>query len=169
MKYSKSVYLLIMTLLSSASYQVFSQERDKDKDKQRTQQVERLHKTDRGMDRNWDRDRLHDGFGGSIYATELMTDKERLRYREKLQMASSEQERNNIRQQHQKEMELREQYREQYEDGMEGIIYGASQMTEQQRNQYREQLKNAKSEQERKKIREQHKKAIDDLDPDTDS
>lgn len=164
MKHSKSVYLLVITLLSSVSYQAFSQERDKDKERRNTQQVERLQQTTRDMDKNWDRERFHDGLGGKIYAAELMTDRERNRLREQLHTASSESERNKIREQHQQEMRLREQNREQYDDGMNGVIYGAWQMTEQERNQYREKLKAAKSEQEREVIREQHQKVINERD-----
>lgn len=50
-----------------------------------------------------------DGLGGIIYGSGLMTEQERNHYREQLKTAKSEQQRNEIRLQHQKEMNLREQ------------------------------------------------------------
>lgn len=188
MKFTKSTYLITAILLSSASYQAVAQARDQDKDKNRDRvhQLEREHQVDRTMDRDQDRDRtreqdqtrdqdrdrikeqdqtrdkdrFNDDMGGAIYGGELMTEQERSRFREQLKTATSEQERNEIRLQHQKTMELREQNKSQYQDGLGGIIYGSGLMTEQERSRYREQLKTATSEQQRNDIRLQHQKEM---------
>jgi hypothetical protein len=162
MKFSKSIILLVVALLSASSYQVFAQERDKDRDndKDRARQLERDHQVNRDMDRYRDRDRFNDGMGGVIYGAELMTERERTHYREQLQTASSEQQRNQIRLQHQKEIQSRELNKEEYEDGMGEIIYGAWHMTEQERKRYRDQVQNANSEQDRNNIIKQHQKKM---------
>lgn len=45
-------------------------------------------------------------------------------------------------------------------DGMGGMIYGSGMMTEEERNNYRQRIKMAKTEEERNEIREQHKKEM---------
>lgn len=178
MKLTKSICLLVTVLLSVGSYQVMAQATDQDKGKGGSRQQDRERQIDRDMardqtrdreqdrsrdqdrarDQDRDRDRLHDGIGGIIYASELMTEQERNRYRQQLKTATSEQQRNEIRLQHQNEMHSRARDRAEYQDGMGGIIYGAGRMTEQERNRYREQLKTATSEQQRNEIRMQHQK-----------
>ncbi len=151
MKFSKPICLLAITLLSSASYNGFAQ----DKDKNRAAQVEREHRVSQDMDRKMDRemDRKMDD-------SEFMTTQEQERYKERLQAENSEQERSKIREQYQKEMKSRDHNREQYEDGMGEIIYGGWTMTEQERNSYREQLEAATSVEQRNEIRMKHQEQI---------
>lgn len=151
MKFSKPICLLAITLLSSASYNGFAQ----DKDKNRAAQVEREHRVSQDMDRKMDRemDRKMDD-------SEFMTTQEQERYKERLQAENSEQERSKIREQYQKEMKSRAHNREQYEDGMGEIIYGGWTMTEQERNSYREQLEAATSVEQRNEIRMKHQEQI---------
>lgn len=170
MKFSKPICLLAITLLSSASYNGLAQE--KDKDKNRARQVEREQQASQGQemdrfrnreierDKDIDRDRFNDGMGGEIYGAEYMTTNERERYKERLRTENSEQERTKIREQHQKEMESRNHTRKQYEDGMGGVIFGGWQMTQKERNRYREQLAAATSVEQRNEIRMKHKKRI---------
>lgn len=158
MKFSKPICLLAITLLSSASYNGFAQEKGKDKNRDR--QVEREHQVSQEMDRFRDRDRFKDGMGGEIHGAKFMTIHERERYKERLQAVRSEQERSEIRKQHQKEMKSRERNREKYEHGMGEIIYGGWQMTEQERNRYRKQLDAATSVEQRNEIRMKHQKQI---------
>jgi len=147
MKFSKPICLLAITLLSSASYNGFAQ----DKDKNRAAQVEREHRVSQDMDRKMDRD---------MDDSEFMTTQEQERYKERLQAENSEQERSKIREQYQKEMKSRDHNREQYEDGMGEIIYGGWTMTEQDRNSYREQLEAATSVEQRNEIRMNHQEQI---------
>ena len=162
MKFSKPIYLLAITLLSSTSYNGYAQ----DKDKNRNRHVEREHQVSQGMDRfrdidrDRDRDRVNDGMGGEIRGSEYMTTHERERYKKRLQTVNSEQERSEIREQHQKEIKSRNLNRKQYEDGMGGIIYGGWHMTEQERNRYRKQLEAATSVEQRNEIRMKHQKQI---------
>ena len=171
MKFSKPICLLAITLLSSASYNGFAQ----DKDKNRAAQVEREHrvsqdmdrKMDREMDRKMDRemDRKMDRemdreMDRDMDDSEFMTTQEQERYKERLQAENSEQERSKIREQYQKEMKSRDHNREQYEDGMGEIIYGGWTMTEQERNSYREQLEAATSVEQRNEIRMKHQEQI---------
>jgi hypothetical protein len=165
MKFSKPICLLAITLLSSASYNGFAQE--KDKDRNRAEQVEREHRVNQQMDRSRDssrdreidRDRFND-MGDDFYGSEFMTTYEGERYKERLQAASSERERSEIREQHQKEMKSRNRNREQYEDDMGEIIYGGGQMTEQERNRYREELEAATSIEQRNNIKMKHQEQI---------
>lgn len=151
MKFSKPICLLAITLLSSASYNGFAQ----DKDKNRAAQVEREHRVSQDMDRKMDREMDRD-----MDDSEFMTTQEQERYKERLQAENSEQERSKIREQYQKEMKSRDHNREQYEDGMGEIIYGGWTMTEQERNSYREQLEAATSVEQRNEIRMKHQEQI---------
>ena len=151
MKFSKPICLLAITLLSSASYNGFAQ----DKDKNRAAQVEREHRVSQDMDRKMDRKMDRD-----MDDSEFMTTQEQERYKERLQAENSEQERSKIREQYQKEMKSRDHNREQYEDGMGEIIYGGWTMTEQERNSYREQLEAATSVEQRNEIRMKHQEQI---------
>lgn len=153
MKFSKLICLLAITLLSSASYNGFAQ----DKDKNRAAQVEREHRVSQDMNREMDMDR---DMNRDMDDSEFMTTQEQDRYKERLQAENSEQERSKIREQHQKEMKSRDRNREQYEDGMGEIIYGGWKMTKQERNSYREQLDAATSVEQRNEIRMKHQEQI---------
>ncbi len=155
MKFSKPICLLAITLLSSASYNGFAQ----DKDKNRAAQVEREHRVSQDMDRKMDRE-MDREMDRDMDDSEFMTTQEQERYKERLQAENSEQERSKIREQYQKEMKSRDHNREQYEDGMGEIIYGGWTMTEQERNSYREQLEAATSVEQRNEIRMKHQEQI---------
>lgn len=155
MKFSKPICLLAITLLSSASYNGFAQ----DKDKNRAAQVEREHRVSQDMDRKMDRE-MDRKMDRDMDDSEFMTTQEQERYKERLQAENSEQERSKIREQYQKEMKSRDHNREQYEDGMGEIIYGGWTMTEQDRNSYREQLEAATSVEQRNEIRMNHQEQI---------
>lgn len=155
MKFSKPICLLAITLLSSASYNGFAQ----DKDKNRAAQVEREHRVSQDMDRKMDRE-MDRKMDRDMDDSEFMTTQEQERYKERLQAENSEQERSKIREQYQKEMKSRDHNREQYEDGMGEIIYGGWTMTEQERNSYREQLEAATSVEQRNEIRMKHQEQI---------
>lgn len=155
MKFSKPICLLAITLLSSASYNGFAQ----DKDKNRAAQVEREHRVSQDMDRKMDRE-MDRKMDRDMDDSEFMTTQEQERYKERLQAENSEQERSKIREQYQKEMKSRDHNREQYEDGMGEIIYGGWTMTEQDRNSYREQLEAATSVEQRNEIRMKHQEQI---------
>jgi len=155
MKFSKPICLLAITLLSSASYNGFAQ----DKDKNRAAQVEREHRVSQDMDRKMDRE-MDRKMDRKMDDSEFMTTQEQERYKERLQAENSEQERSKIREQYQKEMKSRDHNREQYEDGMGEIIYGGWTMTEQERNSYREQLEAATSVEQRNEIRMKHQEQI---------
>lgn len=159
MKFSKPICLLAITLLSSASYNGFAQ----DKDKNRAAQVEREHRVSQDMDRKMDREmdrKMDRKMDRDMDDSEFMTTQEQERYKERLQAENSEQERSKIREQYQKEMKSRDHNREQYEDGMGEIIYGGWTMTEQERNSYREQLEAATSVEQRNEIRMKHQEQI---------
>jgi len=155
MKFSKPICLLAITLLSSASYNGFAQ----DKDKNRAAQVEREHRVSQDMDRKMDRE-MDRKMDRDMDDSEFMTTQEQERYKERLQAENSEQERSKIREQYQKEMKSRDHNREQYEDGMGEIIYSGWTMTEQERNSYREQLEAATSVEQRNEIRMKHQEQI---------
>ena len=165
MKFSKSIYLLIIILLSSTSYQAFAQPRHQDRDRgrqiDREQQIDREMSRDRDRDQDRTKDSISDHMGGAIYGHELMTNGERTRYREQLKAAPTDDMRNEIRSQYQKKMQERELNKAQYQDGLGSVIYGAGLMTEQERNRYRNQIRAATSERQRNEIRLQHQKEID--------
>ncbi|AEP30082.1 hypothetical protein [Brumicola nitratireducens] len=129
-----------------------AQDRDRDKDREQ----------DRDADRDRDRDREHfnDGMGGVIFGAQQMTEQERASYRQRIKTAASEQQRMQIRAEHQKQIEAQMLNSPLLSDEAGGFIYGGYQMTEQERQRYRQMLKSAGSEQERKQIRAEHQKQI---------
>ncbi len=88
-----------------------AQQRDRTMDRAMDRSMDRS--MDRGMDRaaDRDRDRLRVHQDQPIYGQEVMTEQERLRYREQLQAIPDEAERNRFREQHREEMQERAQAR----------------------------------------------------------
>ncbi len=166
----------VVSLISFTSEAQQQQNRDKSKE----ERIDREHQSDRNMDRTQDRmrdkeidktrdmqrdrdrqrEQMNDGMGGVIFGSEEMTEQERKSYRQRLKAATSEQQRMQIRAEHQKQIEAQRLNSPLLSDDVGGFIYGGNQMTEQERQQYRQMLKAATSEQERKKIREVHQNQI---------
>jgi hypothetical protein len=126
MKTSIFTYIFSAILMIAISIPAFSQGQARGTDQMRDQ--DRIHQLDRqyqagDMDRDRDRDRVrdgdkdryryrdrdrdNDGMGGKIYGAALMTEQERELYRKRVHNAETEQQRNEIRMQHQKEMRER--------------------------------------------------------------
>lgn len=131
MKISKLAIVPVVALLLAPLTSVYSA----DKSGQRAVQNDRMQQSDRlkDYDRDRDRDRLHDGscngdatceklkqrdrdrvksqdhLGVDIYGSDKMNEGELNQYRNRIEGAKSEQERNQIRMQHQEEIRTREQ------------------------------------------------------------
>jgi len=126
---SKLILVPVVALLLAPLTSVYSGE----KSGQRAVQNDRMSQSDRLKDYDRDRDRLRDGScngdaaceklkqrgrdrvksqdnsGVGIYGSEKMTEGELKQYRNRIDGANSEEERNQIRMQHQNEMRAREQ------------------------------------------------------------
>ena len=137
--------------------------RDRDRDRDRDQD----HDKDQARDRDRDRDRLHvnDPLAMSerdIYGSELMTQEEMNQYRKKLANMNTVQTREQFQVQHEKQMQ--ERAKAQGKDLVppgQGAIYGAELMTVQERNQFREQLRQLGTEKERRQFLAQHREKMD--------
>ena len=139
-------------------------DRDRDLDRDRLRDRDRLDEPDRDRDRIQDRTHVPDYAklkDDDIYGSELMTRRERNEYRQALQNADNAEARERIRTQHQHEMKNRAQ-----EQGValkpasEGPIYGGAMLTVQERNEYRERLREMDSEDERGKFLAQHRERM---------
>jgi hypothetical protein len=142
------------------------QDRDQDRlqDRDRLQDQDRTRDQDRDRDGDRDRDRLqlhvqdreqlrdHD-----IYGSQLMTREERNEYRRRIEAMSSVQDWARFRAEHQNRMLARA--RERNAD-LEAPYYGQQLITDQEREQLRERLRNAASEQERARIRAENREQI---------
>lgn len=97
-----------------------------------------------------------------IYGNELMTEKELDQYRKRLANMEAEQDRAQYQYEHEQQMQERakKQGRDLVPPG-HGPIYGGELMTVEERNQYREQLRQIDSEQEQLQFQAQHRKMID--------
>ena len=137
---------------------------DRDRMKDRDQLQDRRKAKD--QDRVRDRDRLHvQDFSqlqdGEIYGSELMTARERNQYRERLQQAPNAEAREQVRAEHQQQMQLRAKERGvSLKPTSEGPIYGRDLMSLEERNQFRAQIREAGSEEERRQIMAQHREEI---------
>ncbi len=159
----------VVGITSLTSYAAAAQQ-EQSRDKNKEQRVDREYQADRNMDRaqdrtrdmegDRDRDRMSDGMGGIIFGAQEMTEQERKSYRQRLKTATSEQQRMQIRAEHQQQLEAQRLNSPLLSDDVGGFIYGGYQMTEQERQQYRQTLKSASSEQERKQIRTEHQQQI---------
>jgi len=137
-------------------------DRDRSYDRDRMQDRDRIH--DAAQDR--DRDRIHMQDASKmrdqdIYGNQLMTAAERKQYRKKISSANTQQERERIQAQHEQKMQQRalSQGKDLVPPG-QGPIYGGEFMTVQERNQYREQLRQMDSDPEREKFQAQHRDRI---------
>ena len=143
------------------------QQMDRDRDYDRDRDRDQDHDKDQARDRDRDRDRLHvnDPLAMSerdIYGSELMTQEEMNQYRKKLANMNTVQTREQFQVQHEKQMQ--ERAKAQGKDLVppgQGAIYGAELMTVQERNQFREQLRQLGTEKERRQFLAQHREKMD--------
>jgi hypothetical protein len=145
-------------------------DRDRDFDRDRIQDRDRLDQDqDRDQDRDQDqvRDRTHlqDPSAikdAEIYGSDLMSEEERNQYRKQLQNMKTVEERNQYQAQHEKMMQERAQ--QQGKDLVppgQGPIYGGELMTVQERNQYRERLRQIGTDEERTQFMAQHREKME--------
>jgi hypothetical protein len=139
-------------------------DRDMDQDRDRDQ----LHGQDQDQDRDrvQDRDRLHVTDPASmkdeeIFGSALMSGGELKQYRNQLMNMETVQAREEFQAEHEKQMQERAQ-----KEGKDlvppgqGPIYGGELMTVQERNQYREQLRELDADEEREKFQAQHREQM---------
>ena len=122
------------------------QDRDRDQDRDRARDRAQLHVQDRDQLRN-----------GDIYGSELMSRQERREYRNRIGEMDTVQEWARYRAEHQARMMVRA--------GEQGVdlpapLYGQQLMTDQEREQLRERLREAATEQERERLRAQHREQM---------
>ena len=140
---------------------------DRDMDQDRDRDQLRAHDGDKDRDRIQDRDRLHVTDPASlrdedIYGSALMTEEELKQYRNQLMNRENVQAREQYQAQHEKLMQERAQ--KQGKDLVppgQGPIYGGELMTVQERNQYREQLRQMDSDEERKEFQARHQEQME--------
>lgn len=125
-------------------------DRDRDRDRLRGQDPDRLQTRDR------DRDRLHQDLA-PIYGSELMSEQERNQYRERLRAMQSLEEGELFKAQHREQIQARAN-----EKGVtvEEPVYGQQLMTQQERLQYREQMRTLQTEQEREQFMAEHREKM---------
>ena len=97
-----------------------------------------------------------------IYGSELMSSAERDRYREQLQLQTSETERKQFQLEHEQTMRQRawQQGKDLVPPG-QGSVYGGELMTVQERNAYREQLRQIEAEEDRARFEARHRERMD--------
>ena len=136
MKLSTTTCIVSTLLLSLSAIPAYADQQDRGGD--RVRQADRAYQADRdaAQDRDMgrDMDRMHD----------RDQDQDRDMDRDMDRMHDGDQDRDMDR-----DMDGQQ-------DGLGGVIYGSALMTEQERAQYREEMKAAKTEQEREEIRLQH-------------
>jgi hypothetical protein len=151
------------------------QDRDRDRDYTTTDSMDRdqdrdrdqLRGHDQDQDRIQDRDRLHVTDPASlrdedIYGNTLMTAEELRQYRNQLKNMETVEAREHYQTRHEAKMQERAQL--QGKDLVppgQGPIYGGELMTVQERNEYREQLRNFDSDEERQKFQAQHREQME--------
>lgn len=124
-------------------------------DMQHDRMMDKTH--DMQMDHDRMRDRMHQD-DMSMMGYQLMTPEERQAYRQQMMNAKTPEERQQLMQQHHEMMMQRaEQQGVDFEDRP---IFGRQLMTQEERNQYREQLLQAKDDAERQQIRAQHREEM---------
>ena len=140
-------------------------DRDRDFDRDRMQDRDRSDVPSRDRDRDRIQDRTHaPDFAklsdDEIYGSTLMTQRERNEYRKNLQNTDSAEAREQLRAEHQAQMQERAQQRGvDLKPTSEGPIYGAALLSVQERNQYREQLRETDSD-ERGEFIAQHREQM---------
>jgi hypothetical protein len=182
MRYKISIGLILASILVLMFVAVGAQQgqrggsgdRDQQMDRDRT--YERDYTYDRTQDRDRDRvglhdqdrdrDRLHLTDPASlrdedIYGSALMSEAELKQYRNQLMNMETYQAREQYQVQHEEMLQERAQRlgKDLVPPG-QGPVYGGELMTVQERNQYREQLRNMDSEEEREKLRAQHREQM---------
>lgn len=147
--------------------QIHDQDKDKDQDRDRDQLKDRDHDKlgdqDRDRDQLQDRDRLHvsQNVDGQLASWQLLSTQERQQLHNRIQAAANEQERNQIRSEYQNMVRQRARDLgvdapfgpERTGSGARDGYYLAQMLTEQERLQFHERMRNANSEQERNRIR----------------
>jgi len=137
-------------------------DRDMDQDRDRDQLTGHDQDQDQDRDRVQDRDRLHVTDPASmrdddIYGSAMMSEEELKQYRNQLMNMETVEAREQYQTKHEAKMQERAQL--QGKDLVppgQGPIYGGELMTVQERNEYREQLRNMDSDEEREKFQAQH-------------
>jgi hypothetical protein len=136
------------------------QDRIADRDRLLDRDQDRLADRDRDRERDelhvQDRDQLRDR---DIYGSELMTRQERREYQNRIREMETVQEWARYRAEHQAQIMARA--REQGVD-LPAPFYGQQLMTDQEREQLRERLRDAASDQERERIRAEHREQMQD-------
>jgi hypothetical protein len=147
-------------------------DQDRTFDRDRTQDRIRLEEPDqdrdKAQDRDQDRDRIHlqdpsNIKDKDIYGGALMNPNEMKQYRQELASRETTQERSKYQYEHEKKMQQRalEQGKDLVPPG-QGALYGGELMTVQERNDYREQLRQFDSESDRLQFQAQHRDKIDE-------
>lgn len=144
------------------------QDRDYDRDMDQDRDRDQLkgHDQDQDRDRIQDRDRLHLTDPASlrdedIYGSALMSEEELKQYRNRLMNMETHEAREHFQAQHEGKMQERAQLQgEDLVPSGQGPIYGGELMTVQERNQYREQLRQMDSDEEREKFQARHQEKM---------
>ena len=142
--------------------QTYDRDMDQDRDRDQLQGQDQ----DQDRDRVQDRDRLYVTDPASmkdedIFGSAMMSDEEMNQYRNQLTNMETVQAREQFQAEHEKQMQERAQ-----KEGKDlvppgqGPIYGGKLMTVQERNQYREQLREMDSDEEREKFQAQHREQM---------
>ena len=135
---------------------------DRDMDQDRDRDQLRGHDQDQDRDRVQDRDRLHVTDPASmrdddIYGSVMMSEEELKQYRNQLMNMETVEAREQYQTKHEAKMQERAQLKgKDLVPPGQGPIYGGELMTVQERNEYREQLRNMDSDEEREKFQAQH-------------
>lgn len=139
-------------------------DRDRDFDRDRLRDRDRLDEPSRDRDRIQDRTHVPDFAklkDDDIYGNEIMTRQERNEFRKKLQSAENAEAREQIRAEHQYEMQVRAQGQGiVLKPAAEGPIYGGKLLTQQERNEYRARLREMDSGEERRRFIAQHREKM---------
>ena len=116
---------------------------------------------ERDYNRSYDRDHLQNPASlkdQDIYGNELMSDAERLQYRNELGNSTTQKSQMKLQAQHEQAMQERalQQGQDLVPPG-QGPVYGGELMSVQERNKYREELRLIDSDQEREEFQAQHR------------
>ena len=178
MKYTTAITILLASMLALTSASSFAQgrgqsgasaDRTYQVDRDRTYDRDRMSDRDRTQDplrtdapqQDRDRDRLQDPANMNdqdIYGNTLMSDAERQQYRKELGNSGTQEAYAQFQAQHEQKMQQRalQQGKDLVPPG-QGPIYGGEFMSVQERNEYREQLRQIDSDQEREIFHAQHR------------
>lgn len=172
MKYRTAISIIVAAMLALTSMSVYANPGkggggDGNRDQQMDRDRDYDHDKDQAHDRDRDQDRLHAQDPMSMsdrdtYGSELMTEDELSQYRKQLANMETEQAREQFQVQHEKQMQDRamKQRKDLVPPG-QGPIYGGELMSVEERNKYREQLRQMDSDQERLQFQAQHREKIE--------